>query len=80
VFFSTNSFGLKDLFRKTIVIPHKRVTESHFYTHEHVYERHRKLFDEIREKSTSAVFGIPLKGLSHQFESGYKWYGWKEQK
>jgi hypothetical protein len=21
-----------------------------------------------------------LKGLSHQFESGNKWYGWKEQK
>jgi hypothetical protein len=21
-----------------------------------------------------------LKGLSHQFESGYKWYGWKEEK
>ncbi len=23
---------------------------------------------------------LPLKGLSHQFESGYKWYGWKKQK
>jgi hypothetical protein len=21
-----------------------------------------------------------LKGLSHQFESGNRWYGWKEQK
>ncbi len=23
---------------------------------------------------------MALKGLSHQFESGYKWYGWKEEK
>jgi hypothetical protein len=23
---------------------------------------------------------LVLKGLSHQFESGYNWYGWKEEK
>jgi hypothetical protein len=34
------------------------------------------------KKYTLDTFGgiFNLKGLSHQFESGYKWYGWKEQK
>ncbi len=37
---------------------------------------------EVREVDTGTMQAIVriLKGLSHQFESGYKWYGWKEQK
>ncbi len=36
-------------------------------------------FDEKKRHWKSHAWA-PLKGLSHQFESGYKWYGWKEEK
>ncbi len=35
---------------------------------------------QVQIKIRRSVFLGTLKGLSHQFESGYKWYVWKEEK
>jgi hypothetical protein len=32
----------------------------------------KELYDAVQDEF--------LKGMSHQFESGYKWYGWKADK
>jgi hypothetical protein len=38
------------------------------------------MFMLVRILKLKFKFMFVLKGLSHQFEFGQKWYGWKEQR
>jgi hypothetical protein len=52
---------------------HLEISLKNFY-------KWQSFFIQITLGSSQPRDTVPLKGLSHQFESGYKWYGWKEQK